>query len=104
MDRQPIGHQLVGKNCIFRTREGVFIGRLKTRDRKEVLIEDCRRIFGWSPSISSLSELAVKGTHCPEECQFSIATPVTLLTDVTEILLVTEEAMESLHKVPAWTG
>lgn len=81
---------------------GVFAGYLESREGKEVVLKDARRIWYWAGA-ASLSELAVRGTSKPDECKFPVAVPSVLLTEAIEILDVSEEAQKSIASVPVWT-
>ena len=89
---------------IFRgDRSGVFFGLLKERseDGKRVLIGNARRIWYWDGA-ASLSQLAQSGTSKPENCKFPEPVTEIELTDVIEILSVTEKAKESIDGVAIW--
>ena len=58
---------------------GVFAGTLESRDGKEVVLKDARRIWYWDGA-ASLSELATKGTSKPTNCKFPAAVPEVVLT------------------------
>jgi len=91
-----------GQYVIVRTYSaGVFAGTLESRDGKEVVLTEARRIWYWAGA-ASLSQLAMEGTSKPRECKFP--TPVTrvTLTEVIEILEVTPEAQKSIEGVPVW--
>jgi hypothetical protein len=81
---------------------GVFAGTVKSREGKEVLLVDARRIWYWSGA-ASLSELATKGTSNPTQCKFPAPVPEVLLTEVIEIIPITESAAQSIAGVPEWT-
>ena len=92
----------VGQNCMVRTYSaGVFAGRLEVRNGKEVLLSGARRIWYWAGA-ASLSQLAEEGTGKPEECKFPVAVSQLLLTEVIEIIPMTEKAWESIESVPVW--
>lgn len=91
------------KYVIVRTDSaGCFAGFLKERDGKYAVLCDARRLWYWDGA-SSLSELAVRGTSRPEKCKFPVAVPSVTLTEVIEILDVTEEARKSIEGVKEWT-
>ena len=82
---------------------GVFAGYLESRNGKEVVMREARRIWYWVGS-SSLSELAMRGTSKPEECKFPIAVDRVELLEAIEILDVTPEGQASIESVPVWTA
>lgn len=80
---------------------GVFAGYLKHRDGKEVTLVGARRLWYWKGA-ETLSELAMKGTRNPDGCKFACAVDEVLLTELIELLDVTEEAQASIEGVPEW--
>ena len=91
-----------GKYVIVRTYSaGVFAGNLKSRDGKEVVLTDARRIWYWAGA-ASLSQLATSGTSKPSECKFPVAVASITLTEAIEILDVTPEAEASIKAVKVW--
>jgi len=92
-----------GTHVIARTYlAGVFAGTLKSRDGKEAVLTDARRIWYWEGA-ASLSELATKGTSKPIACKFPAPVAEVLLTEVIEIIPTTEAARISIAEVPTWT-
>ena len=93
---------MIGKYVIVRTYSaGVFAGTLKSKDGKEVLLTNARRIWYWDGA-ASLSQLAVDGTSKPDNCKFPCEVEEVLLTEAIEILAVSEKAQKSISEVPAW--
>jgi len=80
---------------------GAFAGNLFSRDGKEVVLHNARRLWYWSGA-ASLSQLAVSGTTKPHECKFPVAVPEVVLMEAIEILAVTEAAKASIEAVPVW--
>lgn len=80
---------------------GVFAGNLQSREGKEVVLTDARRLWYWAGA-ASLSQLAVKGTSEPDSCKFPVAVPSVTLTEAIEILDVTPEAETSIKAVREW--
>lgn len=94
----------VGRYCMVRTYSaGVFAGTVKELNGKEGLLTDARRIWYWKGA-ASLSELAQRGTSCPAECKFPIPVDEVLLTEVIEVIPITEEARKTIDAVPVWTA
>lgn len=81
---------------------GVFAGYLKSREGKEAVLVDARRLWYWDGA-ASLSELAQRGTSKPQNCKFPCTVDKVTLTEVIEILSVTESAQKSIAEVPVWT-
>ena len=84
---------------------GVFAGYLKSRKNTvgglEVVLTDVRRIWYWEGA-ASLSQLAVEGTKNPESCKFPIEVPKIELTEVIEILDISDKAKMSIENVKIW--
>lgn len=81
---------------------GVFAGYVESRNGKEVVLRQARRIWKWAGA-ASLSQLAMEGTSKPKECKFPIAVDKVILTDVIEIINITERAKKSIEEVPVWS-
>ena len=80
---------------------GVFAGYLKSRKGKEAVLTNARRLWYWSGA-SSLSQLAMEGVKRPDECKFPVEVDEVTLTEVIEILKVTDKAKENIAQVPVW--
>jgi hypothetical protein len=80
---------------------GVFAGFLKSRVGKEATILNARRLWYWTGA-SSLSQLAVDGTKTPDTCKFPVEVEKVELTEVIEVLYVTEKAKKSIDGVKIW--
>ena len=80
---------------------GVFAGNLESREGKEVVLTDARRLWYWAGA-ASLSELAMRGTKRPKECKFPVAVTSVVLTEAIEILTVSLEAEASIKGVSEW--
>ena len=80
---------------------GVFAGYLESRNGKEVVMRDARRLWYWAGA-ASLSQLAMEGTSNPKECKFPCAVDRVELLEAIEILDVTPKAKESILGVPVW--
>jgi Domain of unknown function (DUF6948) len=95
--------QIIGKNCIVRTYSaGVFAGVVESRNGKEAVLKNARRLWYWAGA-SSLSELATRGTSQPKDCKFPVAVETVVLTEVIEIIPTTEIAQKSIDRVKVWT-
>ena len=93
---------MIGKVCMVRTYSaGVFLGTIKERNGKEVLLGNARRIWYWDGA-ASLSQLASEGTSKPQNCKFPMAVDEVLLTEAIEIIPATEAAIASIASVPVW--
>jgi hypothetical protein len=93
---------MIGKYCMVRTYSaGVFAGTLKERNGKEGILTNARRIWYWSGA-ASLSQLATDGTSEPKKCKFPAAVNEVLLTEIIEIIPITDKAKASIEAVPVW--
>lgn len=80
---------------------GVFAGYLKERIGKEGTLLNARRIWYWDGA-ASLSQLATDGTSKPSNCKFPAEVPSVTLTEIIEILSVSEKAKKSIEEVKVW--
>lgn len=93
---------MIGKTCVVRTYSaGVFLGTVKERNGKEVLLTNARRLWYWDGA-ATLSQLANEGTKKPENCKFPEPVAEVLLTEAIEIISATEAAIASIAAVPEW--
>ena len=81
---------------------GVFVGTMESRNGREVVLANARRIWYWAGA-ASLSELATRGTSKPEQCKFPMPMRRVVLTEAIEIISVTPAAYKSIKGVPVWT-
>lgn len=90
------------KYVIVRTYSaGVFAGELESRNGREVVLRNARRIWYWSGA-ASLSQLAMEGTKDPQNCKFPCEVDRVELLEAIEILDTTPEARQSIKDVPVW--
>lgn len=82
---------------------GVFAGYLKSREGKEGVVLKARRLWYWKGA-ASLSQLAMEGVTCPDECKFPCEVDSVTLTEIIEILDVTPKAKECIAIVPVWAA
>ena len=88
--------------CMVRTYSaGVFAGYLESREGKEATLRNARRIWYWDGA-ASLSQLATDGTSKPENCKFPCPVDSVTLTEVIEIIPITERAKKSIAEVAVW--
>lgn len=80
---------------------GVFAGYLESREGREVVMRDARRLWYWDGA-ATLSQLAMEGTKAPDKCKFPCAVDKVVLLEVIEILECTEVAKNSIMGVPVW--
>lgn len=92
----------IGKYCIVRTYSaGVFAGYVESRNGKEAVVKNARRLWYWSGA-ASLSQLAMEGVKKPAECKFPCEVEEVILTEVIEIIPCTEAARQNIAEVPIW--
>ena len=80
---------------------GVFAGYLVNQKGKEGTVLKARRLWYWDGA-ASLSQLAVDGTSKPENCKFPCEVESIDLTEIIEVLSVTDKAEKSIKAVPVW--
>jgi hypothetical protein len=80
---------------------GVFAGYLQSRKEREVCLRQARRIWYWDGA-ASLSQLAVDGTSCPQNCKFPCEVDSIELLEAIEIIRCTEKSRKSISEVPVW--
>lgn len=80
---------------------GVFSGYLASRDGKEVVLNNARRLWYWDGACS-LSQLAVDGVSSPSTCKFPVEVEEVTLTEAIEVIPATEKSRESISDVPVW--
>lgn len=84
---------------------GVHFGLLKSREDLlsgiAVELVNSRRVYYWDGACS-LSQLAMEGSKCPDKCK--IAVPVNLITvsQVIEIIPLTENQYKTLNSYKEW--
>ena len=88
--------------CMVRTYSaGVFAGYIESRDGKEAVLRNARRIWQWAGA-TELCQLATEGTKKPGACKFPAPVDKVILTEVIEVIPITEKAQKSIAEVPVW--
>lgn len=82
---------------------GVHAGYLKSREGKEVVLTNTRRLWKWSGA-ASISQIAGTGITQPSSCQFPAPIAEIILTEVIEILPCTTKAKEIIQGVDEWVA
>jgi len=80
---------------------GVFFGQLESLNGKKGVVRMARRLWKWCGA-ASLSQLAVDGTSDSANCKFPCCVDRIELTEIIEILDVTEKAKKSIDGVKIW--
>jgi len=94
--------EIKGEYVIVRTYSaGVFAGIIESRNDKEVVMRNARRLWYWDGA-ASLSQLSVDGVSKPENCKFPCEVDKVILTQAIEILPCTEKARKSIAGVKVW--
>ena len=80
---------------------GVFAGYLESRNGREVVLRQAKRLWYWDGA-ASLSQLAMEGVNKPANCKFAMEVDKVELLEAVEILDCTAKAKESLDEVKVW--
>lgn len=84
---------------------GVFAGYLEKQwvesGIKLAIVRNARRLYYWDGA-ASLSQLSVDGVAKPQNCKFPCEVESVELSNVIEILPVTEKAKTSIDSVAIW--
>lgn len=80
---------------------GVFAGNFESRNEREVVLRNARRLWKWSGA-NCLSDLSVDGVKNPNDCKFPCEVDRVELLETIEILDVTKKAEESIKGVFVW--
>jgi hypothetical protein len=93
---------MIGKVCVFRTYSaGVHVGTLASKDGKECLVKDSRRIWYWEGACS-LSQIATEGSTQIDKCKIAVKIPEIWLTEVIEIIPMSEPAISCIFGAKEW--
>lgn len=91
-----------GEYVVVRTYSaGVHAGILVSREGKEVVLANTRRLWSWQGA-ASLSQIAGEGISKPKECKFPAAIAEITLTEAIEIIPCTEIARKIIEGVKPW--
>ena len=80
---------------------GVHAGYLKSRDGKEVVLTNTRRLWYWKGA-ASLSQLAGTGITNPDACKFPAPIAEITLTEAIEVIPCTDNAKSIIEGVKEW--
>lgn len=80
---------------------GVFAGYMESREGKEVLMRNVRRIWYWDGACS-ISQMAMEGVKAPQNCKFSMPVDKQIITEACEIISCTKKAQAILEAVIIW--
>jgi len=83
------------------TQAGCFAGYLESRNGQEATLRKARRLWYWKGA-ATLSQMAMEGVKCPDECKFPCEVDKVIVLDAAEIINTTPEAEKNLREVPVW--
>ena len=81
---------------------GVFAWYLDSRKGKEVKLLKARRMWYWDWA-ASLSQLATEWTTKPTNCKFPCEVEEIELTEIIEVIPITDKAKTSIDSVKVWS-
>lgn len=91
-----------GKKVIVRgIQSGVFFGILVDRNGQEVELKDCRNIWSWEGA-TNLNQIAVDGIKELNKSRISMVVNSIILTDICEIIPLSEKAIINLESAEQW--
>lgn len=79
---------------------GVHFGTLKSREGREVVLTNARRLWSWAGACS-LSQVAVDGVDV-ENSKISVAVPEITLTEAIEIIPMSQTAASQMLGALPW--
>ena len=79
---------------------GVHFGTLESRDGKEVVLSNARRLYQWSGACS-LSQVATEGVDLSNS-KISVIVPKITLTEAIEIIPMSETAAKTMMEAKSW--
>ena len=82
-------------------KSGVFFGHIEKCKGREVTMTNVRKIWYWNGA-AAVEQLACEGVKKPQDCKFTMYVEEIIVTDATEILRCTPEAVASIKGVPEW--
>ena len=80
---------------------GVFAGYLDSKNGKEVVLLNARRLWYWDGA-ATLSQLAMEGVNKPQNCKFPAEVSRIELTEAIEVIDATEKCQKSIASVGVW--
>lgn len=91
-----------GKKVVVRGyQSGVFFGTLVDRNGQEVELKECRNIWSWEGA-ANLNQIAVDGIARLDRSRISMAVNSIILTDICEIIPLSDKAIKNLEGAEAW--
>lgn len=95
--------ELTGKKVVVRgIQSGVFFGTLESIDGQTVELSHARNIWRWSGA-TNLHQIAVDGVDTASDyTRISMTVDTLVLTDICEIIPLSEKAESILEGAPVW--
>ena len=94
--------KLIGKKVIVRAnRAGVFFGELVRKEKDEVELKNCRRLYRWYGATECL-QLSVDGVSNQDDSRFTVFVKSIEISGVIETIPCTEKAIKSIEGVEIW--
>ena len=98
---------MIGKYVLVRgDRSGIFTGILEKQegiDGRQITLKNVRRLWYWDGA-ASISQIAKYGVSKPQNCKFPVENDIIQILDTIEIIECSQEAEESIKKVPVWSN
>ena len=94
----------MSQKYILRSPEaGVFYGETdkKLDETRVITLKNARQLWYWEGAATIL-QLAKYGTTKPNKCKFTVTVDEITISNVSEIIPCTQEAMESIDNVVEW--
>jgi hypothetical protein len=82
---------------------GVFFGQLVNKDRDEVTLNNCRKLYYWNGACA-IEQIAQEGIieKSKKDCKFTITVQNATILFVNQIIPCTENAITSIQSVSIW--
>lgn len=92
----------IGTKVVVRgIQSGVFFGTLADRNGQEVELHNCRNIWDWEGA-TNLNQIAVDGINNLARSHISMAVDSIILTDICEIIPLSDKAINNLEGAREW--
>lgn len=93
---------LRGKKVVVRgIQSGVFFGTLTDRNGQEVELKNSRNIWDWEGA-ANLNQIAVDGIKNLKNSKISMSVDTMVLTEICEIIPLSEKAIANLEGAEEW--
>ena len=85
---------------LIRADSGVYFGRIKSRNDREAVVEDCRQIYYFVVDGLNTLDIATKGVLAGSKLTCSVG--AITVCDVRTVVQCTESAAKNLKEYPTW--